>query len=967
VLSAEKDGTVLYSNESGELLLHEWGIEVGERLPLGIVDLVQRVISRNSPEKTEVKVGKRVYLIVFHPLSEQECVHISGFDIGDQKKLEEKLWESEEKYRYIVETAREGIWLIDRNNRTVFVNQRLSEMLGYSIDEILGQSPQKFMSPEFRAEEGDRLLEHSQGVSHIIDYRFIRKDGSDLWSILSSSPLFDDQGKYAGSLAIITDITERKQAEVALRESEEHFRALVTASSEIVYHVSADWSEMHYLYGRGFLANTESPSLTWLQEYILPEDRQHVMAVINEAIRTKSTYELEHRVRLADGSLGWIFSRAVPMLDAKGEIVEWFGSASDITRRKKVEAKLKDTLDNLDKLVKERTVELQKAYDSLKKSEKSLEEAQEMAHIGNWERDLVSNDFHWSDEMYRIFGLKPQESKVNYDTFLNYVHPDDRRYIDNAFQGALNGKPFNIDFRIILASGEERIAHAKGEVVFDEKNSPVRIRGITQDITEHKKAEEKIQVLANAVESSTDAIITKSLDGVITSWNRGAEHVYGYLAEEVLGKPISILEPSTLTGEARRLDRLIKRGEEIHNYETSRLRKDGTIINVSMTLSPIFDASGKLTAISAIARDITETKTAEEKLRESEEKYRNIVETSNEGIYLVDDEAKIIYVNRIMETSGYTLEELIGRPIWDFISEESKPVARRSFEKRRQGIDDSYELRLIRKDGSFIWGLVSAKSLFDKEGKFIGYLGMLIDITERKKAEEALASIETARKKEIHHRIKNNLQVISSLLDLQAEHFRNRENIKDSEVLEAFRESQDRVISMALIHEELYRGEGFETLNFSLYIRELAENLLLTYRLGDTDITLKMDLEENLLFDVDAAVPLGMIVNELISNSLKHAFPDRKRGEIRIKLSREKNEECMKSIAEDCKSTNFILVVSDDGVGIPENLDIENLDSLGFQLVTSLVDQLDGEFELKRKNGTEFTMRFIVTEKDDPA
>jgi two-component sensor histidine kinase len=224
-----------------------------------------------------------------------------------------------------------------------------------------------------------------------------------------------------------------------------------------------------------------------------------------------------------------------------------------------------------------------------------------------------------------------------------------------------------------------------------------------------------------------------------------------------------------------------------------------------------------------------------------------------------------------------------------------------------------------------------------------------------------LAKAEDARKKEIHHRIKNNLQVISSLLDLQADKF------NDPKVIEAFRESQSRVISMALIHEELYEGKGTDTLNFSEYIKKLAENLFKTYRLSGKNIHLNMDLEENLFFDMDAAVPLGIIVNELLSNSLKHAFPCRDKGEIQIKLCREKIEECINSIEENenevCKCASFILIVSDNGIGIPENLDLEDLDSLGLQLVVSLVDQLDGELELKRNNGTEFTIRFTVTEK----
>ncbi|WP_461650163.1 sensor histidine kinase [Methanosarcina sp.] len=361
--------------------------------------------------------------------------------------------------------------------------------------------------------------------------------------------------------------------------------------------------------------------------------------------------------------------------------------------------------------------------------------------------------------------------------------------------------------------------------------------------------------------------------------------------------------------------------------------------------------------------DISDQKELEEKLRDSEEKYRNIAETANEGICIIDDEARVTYANkRLADMLGYTLEEGIGRPIWDFTCEECKPVFKRNIEKRRQGINEIYEIKLTCKDGSPLWALISAKSLFDKDGKFIGSISMLTDITKRKEAEEALANIETARKKEIHHRIKNNLQVISSLLDLQAEKFNNRKDIKDSEVLKAFKESQDRVISMALIHEELYKGGGFDTLDFSSYIEELAKNLFLTYRIGNVDARLSMDLEENVFFNMDTAVPLGIIINERVSNSLKYAFIDIDDGIIQIKLCREESREIRDNRAgnndESLKSTSFILEVSDNGIGIPESFDLENPDSLGVQLVTALVDQLEGELELKRDNGTEFTIRF---------
>jgi PAS domain S-box-containing protein len=303
---------------------------------------------------------------------------------------------------------------------------------------------------------------------------------------------------------------------------------------------------------------------------------------------------------------------------------------------------------------------------------------------------------------------------------------------------------------------------------------------------------------------------------------------------------------------------------------------------------------------------------------------------------------------------GYAVEEIINREILDFAEAEEKPAIITGFEKRRLGNTDSVELKLVRKDGSPLWMFINSKPLFNKDGKFMGVLNLHTDITERKKTEETLKNFEIARQKEIHHRIKNNLQVISSLLDLQAEKFKNRDKIRDSEVLDAFKESQSRVISMALIHEELYKGEIFEKLNFSSYIEELADNLLLTYRLGNYNVDLNIDLEKDVFFDIDTAVPLGIIINELVSNALKHAFPDGNNGEIRIKLNKEKGDDAC-----------FTLVISDNGIGIPENLNIKDIDSLGLQLVTSLVEQLDGKFELKRDNGTEFTIRFTATEKNN--
>jgi len=164
-------------------------------------------------------------------------------------------------------------------------------------------------------------------------------------------------------------------------------------------------------------------------------------------------------------------------------------------------------------------------------------------------------------------------------------------------------------------------------------------------------------------------------------------------------------------------------------------------------------------------------------------------------------------------------------------------------------------------------------------------------------------------------------------------------------------------MSIALIHEEMHEGRGDNTLNFSLYLERLVKNLFKTYKLGNSSICLNIDLEENILFDMDTAVPLGIIVNELVSNSLEHAFSGREKGEIRIKLFKGKKAENNRGNDKaelTGKGTGYTLIVSDNGIGISEKIDLENADTLGLQLVSILIDQLDGEIELKRDGGTEF-------------
>jgi len=260
-----------------------------------------------------------------------------------------------------------------------------------------------------------------------------------------------------------------------------------------------------------------------------------------------------------------------------------------------------------------------------------------------------------------------------------------------------------------------------------------------RDITARKREEARVRELATIVESSDDAIISKTLEGHILSWNKAAERIYGYTAEEIVGQSVSILIPRDLPDELPEILAKLKSGETVTHYETIRVRKDGKCIHVSLTISPVKDAEARIVGVSTIARDITERKQAEKVLRESEEKYRQIVETANEGICMTDADNLVTDVNQKMaDMLGYLPEEIIGKPLVHFLFPEDLADHQEKWSHRLQGLSATYERRFRRSDGGECWTIVSVTAIRTEDGRFMGGFGMLTDITERKRAEEEI-------------------------------------------------------------------------------------------------------------------------------------------------------------------------------------------------------------------------------------
>jgi PAS domain S-box-containing protein len=337
-----------------------------------------------------------------------------------------------------------------------------------------------------------------------------------------------------------------------------------------------------------------------------------------------------------------------------------------------------------------------------------------------------------------------------------------------------------------------------------------------------------------------------------------------------------------------------------------------------------------------------ERKQVEEVLKESEEKYRTILENIEDGYFEVDIAGNFTFFNDSLgKILGYSKDELMGMNNRQYTDKENAKITYQAFNKvyrtGKPNIGTQYEI--IRKDGTRGQVESSASLMKNAEGQAIGFRGIIRDITERKQAEEQIKASLREKEvllKEIHHRVKNNLQVISSLLSLQSQH------IKDKDSLEMFQESQNRVQSMSLIHEKLYQSNDLSRIDMNEYTKDLTTSLFRSYA-DSAAIKLKTKVAD-IFLDITTAIPCGLIINELTSNALKHGFPDRRQGEIAIAMHPANNK--------------IELVVSDTGVGFPEGIDFRNTTTLGMQLVITLVEQLEGTIELDRRAGSAFTICF---------
>jgi PAS domain S-box-containing protein len=377
ILSKKLDGTITSWNQSAERLFGYKAQEaIGQHITLIVPwerrseeeDILRRLALGERVEHFETvrrrKDGTHLDAsLTISPIRDATGRVIGASkvarDVSERKRIEVALRESEERFRAIFETTPECVKLVSADGTLLHMNGPGLQMVGArSADEVVGKNVYDLIAPEDR----DRFKAFNesicQGEQGSLQFDIIGLEGKRRHMETHAAPLRNPDDTVV-HLAVTVDISERKQAEELLRTSEERFRALVNASSDVVYRMSPDWSEMRELDGRGFIADTAKPRKDWLNEYIHPDDQPIVLRTVREAVRTKRMFELEHRVRRTDGTLGWTNSRAVPLLNVNGEILEWFGAASDVTARKEAEENFRKLAQTLDAEVRARTRELE--------------------------------------------------------------------------------------------------------------------------------------------------------------------------------------------------------------------------------------------------------------------------------------------------------------------------------------------------------------------------------------------------------------------------------------------------------------------------------------------------------------------------------------------------------------------------------------------------------------------------------
>ena len=893
--------------------------------------------------------------VVIH---DKQVIHSIVHDVTERKQAEETI----RFQAYLLNCVEQAMIATNLEGRVLYLNHFAETLYGWAAEEAIGRNIMEVTVPQITAEQGQKILSTlMKGDSWQGEFLVKRKDESTFLAYVIDSPVLDEMENMVGIVGISFDMTDRRQAEETLRQSNQMVNALIDYAPIGIQifdrnGFSMRMNEAH----RKFLG---LPSVTFgvgefnvLTDPFVKTSRQDEFVRRAYAGETIMNEEFELDFGVPDNT--WqthhatVFTEQTffPLKDAAGRVEAVVILLQDITERKRAERSLQHN---------------ETQFNALLKNSRDL----------LYCRDLRRDTYEYvSATVKPMLGYTPEEfATLGSETVFNMIHPDDRAAAQHFVEKTMtiqagDQSTLNLTYRLQDTDGHYHWLSDNVAIVHDADGRPIYRIGNVRDISGQKEHEQTLRTLNSRLQQAQQLARLGYWDWLIESgelrWSPEVFTIFGQDPETFVPTAErfeACIHPEDLDAFIAERAAALEERRDI-SIEHRIFLPDGEIRTVHEIALILRDEDGNVIQVTGAVQDVTRQKQAEQDVIRMNRLLESVIKQAPFAIHILDGDINHIHVIIENDESKRIMgEQVEGRENID--ADHSESLVSRFFTidgtqeipfvlmpspRAFQGeIVTNEEFLFRHPDGTDILVAASASPVYVQSGEIIAVVVVFHDITERKRTEMKIQQSLHEKEvmlQEIHHRVKNNLQIVSSLLDFQADYTQN------DEVARILRDSRRRVQTMALLHSQLYQSESLAQIDMAAYFETVADEIAALYKSGAAHIVITIDVND-IFFEVARAIPCGLLLNELLSNVMKYAFSgegkdvEGEQNEVRVALS--VNAE-----------GRYTLTVSDNGVGLPPDFHYPSEKTLGMFLIETFAEQLHGTVEWNSNGGTSCIVRF---------